>query len=342
MRFFLTVLMAALWLIGPAVASPLPAIKLTSADDALGWMKSYRDRPNPNSVPGIVKQLAAVGAFQEPDGAGVYVGFVAGVLASDANKASSLITKMAAIPAADQWVIVKAIAYSRLTGWRYLMRASEKSLPEKQPMIDAYLTGKLASFDDYRIEDDRSTMDRIRGKLSFNKPAPAVVLEPSPTILDTLWGYYFATGSRDALADIADLAVWSKDRNDAARLSIGSAAKYSLAANASRDAPLLAAIKDVRQSADEDLGPILAEAIFAAETAETAKLRDEAADAINELRTKGPAYQRKVAWWGKAGEGAIALGCLVAAVTAQVQFGIPCVVGGAVTSAALRYFASPN
>jgi hypothetical protein len=32
----------------------------------------------------------------------------------------------------------------------------------------------------------------------------------------------------------------------------------------------------------------------------------------------------------------MALGCITAAVTGQVEFGIPCVIGGAATSAALR------
>ena len=39
-------------------------------------------------------------------------------------------------------------------------------------------------------------------------------------------------------------------------------------------------------------------------------------------------------------EGAISLGCVVAAATGQIYLGIPCVVGGAATSAALRYWAS--
>ena len=59
--------------------------------------------------------------------------------------------------------------------------------------------------------------------------------------------------------------------------------------------------------------------IFAAETAEMGKIKSEAHAALNELRQKGPAYKRKIAWWGRAGEGAISLGCIAAAVSGQVR-----------------------
>ena len=96
-----------------------------------------------------------------------------------------------------------------------------------------------------------------------------------------------------------------------------------------------------RTGADKHVGPILDEAIFAAEVSETDKLRDDATMAIQELRIKGPENRRKIAWWGQAGEGAISLGCVVAAALGQVELGIPCVVGGAVASATLHYFATP-
>ena len=42
--------------------------------------------------------------------------------------------------------------------------------------------------------------------------------------------------------------------------------------------------------------------------------------------------------WGQVGEGALAVGCIVAAVAGQVEFGIPCVIGGVATSAAIRLY----
>jgi hypothetical protein len=322
---------------------PLARIQLQSAQQALGWIKSYRGHANPTAVPDLVKQLAAFGAFQDPEGAGLYVGFMAGVLGANPKTADKLATSMAvAVPAADQWAVIKAIAYSRLTDWRGVLQAASPKMPTRGTMVSAYLSGKLPSFERYQIPKDRSTMEQVWRAVTFAKDDPMPALEPSPAILDTLWGYYFATGSEAAMANIADLVRWSIESNDVGRLTIGSAAKYSLAANASRDQAILAALKNVRARADKQLGPMLDEAIFAAETTETAKLHDDAAKAIEDLRTKGPSNARKVAWWGKTGEGAISLGCVVAAVTGQVELGIPCVIGGAVASAALRYLATPG
>jgi hypothetical protein len=326
-----------------AAPAPLPRLKLTNANQSLGWIKAYREHPSPDEVPDLMKQLAGLGAFQEPDAAGLYVGFMAGVIGANAKTAPKLAAQIAAgLPAADQWSIIKAIAYSRLGGWRDVLRSTEPKLPTRQTMVDAYLTGKLPGFDHYRIPMEPSAAAKAWAAITFAKPDPTIYLEPSPAMLDTLWGYYFATGSTAPLTDIADLTLWSKDQNDVAHLTIGSSAKYSLAANASRDQALLGAVKQVRNGETKQVQPILDEAIFAAETSETDKLHDDAAAAIEALKSKGPQSLRKIAWWGNAGEGAISLGCVVAAATGQEYLGVPCVIGGAVASGVLHYFATPS
>jgi hypothetical protein len=161
-------------------------------------------------------------------------------------------------------------------------------------------------------------------------------------VMDNLWGYYYATGALAPLQNIIAMLPWSKNTNDAERLTIGSTAKFSLASNASQDPEMLDALKEARSGASEEARPILDEVIFAAETVEVGKLRTDAQAAIAELKAKGPAYKRQITWWGTMGEGAISLGCVVAAVVGTVALGIPCVVGGATASAALRYFSTPD
>jgi hypothetical protein len=68
---------------------------------------------------------------------------------------------------------------------------------------------------------------------------------------------------------------------------------------------------------------------------EGARIRKDALAAIEELKAKGPGYKREVSLWGKVGEGALAVGCIAAAAAGQVELGIPCVIGGATSSAAL-------
>jgi hypothetical protein len=82
--------------------------------------------------------------------------------------------------------------------------------------------------------------------------------------------------------------------------------------------------------------------IEAAETVDLARLRKEALASIDELKRKGPGYKRDVSLWGQIGQGALALGCIGAAAAGQIEFGIPCVVGGAVSSAGMRYWETQN
>jgi hypothetical protein len=42
-------------------------------------------------------------------------------------------------------------------------------------------------------------------------------------------------------------------------------------------------------------------------------------------------------WWGQAGQTALALGCIVAGAMGHVEVGVPCIIGGAASSAALKY-----
>lgn len=60
------------------------------------------------------------------------------------------------------------------------------------------------------------------------------------------------------------------------------------------------------------------------------------------LRQNGPGSGRTTAWWAGVGQVALSLGCVGAAAAGQVQFGVPCVVGGALSSAALRYLGSAS
>ena len=110
-------------------------------------------------------------------------------------------------------------------------------------------------------------------------------------------------------------------------------------ANAARDARLLAMLKRVEKYQPKDVKQPLDQVIEAAEIVDTARIRTEALAAIENLKRNGPDSKRNVAWWGQVGEGAIAAGCLGAAVAGAVVAGLPCVVGGAVSSAAMKMWA---
>ena len=114
-------------------------------------------------------------------------------------------------------------------------------------------------------------------------------------------------------------------------------AKLSLATNASRDKELLDTLKGAVNRDSMETRVVLQEVIDAAETFEFARVRKDAMAAIDQLKAKGPASSRSTQWWGMAGQTALAVGCVVASAMGQLQVGIPCVVGGALSGAALKF-----
>ncbi len=327
----------------PGLASAAPRIlpEPASKEMILGWMNTYRHNPDPDRVPVAVRGMSRLGLITDPESSGVYAGFLAGIIAANPDRADVLIGKMFPLSYEHHWAIVRAIAYSGHPDWRMLMQRVADRMPARGVMMDRYLAGKLPRLDEAPIEKDESWGEKVRAQFTvtkyFARPAVETRLALTPDLLDTLWGYYFATGSDKPLARIVLMLRWSKDRDAIEKLTLGSMAKYTLAINATRNHDLLGRLKWIAAREQPDaVKPILAEVIEAAETVETGKLRNEAIAAIDELRRKGPGYKRDISMWGQVGESALALGCIAAAVTGQVELGLPCVIGGAATSAALR------
>ena len=343
MRRVLVVLIAVAAVAGafaPASAAPVRPADLGSREAVLGWINGYRANRDPGHVPDAVQAMSRVGVFRDSENAGAFVGFVAGVLASNPAQAERLVDRMLPLPPEDQWVVVQAIAYSGLPDWRILLRQVAPRVPARARMIDKYLAGELPTLDQAGFEDKPGTFEKLGGYLGLgDKKAKRTVLAPTPGLLDVLWGYYCATGQfNPAVSRIIALMSWAKDRDDVDKLTLGAMAKYTLASNAARDAKLLGMLKSVAKDYPKELKANLDEVIEAAETVDLARLHKEALASIEELKRKGPAYKRDVSLWGQIGEGALALGCIGAAAAGQIEFGIPCVVGGAVSSAALRYW----
>jgi hypothetical protein len=329
-------------LVAPASAVPSGRIEFTSLDAVGAWINGYRAKPDPVRLPAAVRALGQLGAFKDVESSGVYVGFVAGVISANPDKAEELIAKMLPIAPADQWVIVRAIAYSGHPEWKDLLRKFAPRMPLRQVMIDKYLEGKLHTLDDVALEKKSPSLwEKARGYFQSDKdakPAVETTFDRSPELLDTLWGYYFGTGSYGPIARIITLLPWSIDRDSVDKLTVGSMAKYTLASNAARDPGLLTMLKRASKNQPKNITLVLNEVIESAETMETTRLRKDALAALEELKRKGPAYKRDVSTWGQVGQGALALGCIAAAVTGHVELGIPCVVGGATSSAAMSFW----
>src|ERR1700730_5113759 len=278
-------------------------------------------------------------AFKAAESSGPYVGFIAGVLGTNASRADDLIAKMLAIDPSDHWVLVRAIAYSGLPNWRELLATFVDRMATRRAMIDKYLDGKLPRLEQIDFKTDKPGMlDKIKSTLHLDKDRrKAFALEPSPELIDVLWGYYLATGSYEPISRMIKLLPLANDRDNVDNLTTGSAAKFTLASNAVRDTDLLAMLKWADKGQPREVAVVLDDVIDTAETVDTVHMRKESLAAIDELKQKGPNSKRELSGWGQVGQGALSMGCVVAAATGQFELGIPCVLGGAAYTAALKY-----
>jgi hypothetical protein len=318
---------------------------IQSTDGVLRWINAYRAKPDPVGVPTMVQAMSRLGALKDPEQAGVYTGFLAGVIHDHPDRAEAMIAKMLPLPPGDQWVIVRAVAYSGHPDWRNMLRRLADRVPARRVMIDKFLSGQLPTLWQIPLDQKPSTWETVKSYVTLEKlrgeeprKKASAALEPSPELLDTFWGYYFATGANRPVWRIIAMLPMSKENDSVEKLTLGNMAKFTLATNALRDMELLAMLKRARDQQSKETATILTEVIDAAETVETARLRRDAMASIEELKRKGPGSKRNMSMWGQVGQGAIAIGCIAAAATGHVEVGLPCVIGGGMSSAAMSFW----
>jgi hypothetical protein len=347
MRYVSLAAAALFILIGPARAAVAPELDpRASLNVVQQWIYNYRAKPDYAHVPAAVRVLFHSQSFKEPENAGIYLGFIAGAIGSNPAKAEQLVNSFFPVPPEDEWVIVRAIAYSGLPDWRNLLRRVAVRMPGRRVMIDSYLTGTLPTLTDIPLEETKpGMMEKLRGVFTHNpfakddnKLKMGLTFASNQDLLDTLWGYYFATGSHLPIQRIMQMLPWSKSRDTVDKLTVGSMARYTLASYAVRDSGLREFLRSELPNQPEAVKVPLTEVIEAADTVQLGAVRRDALAAVEELKTKGSDARRNLDFWGQVGVGAVALGCVSAAALGQVAVGIPCVIGGSASQGLLSFW----
>src|SRR5262249_39328085 len=132
-------------LTAPAAATaPVRLNDLSSREDVLRWIDGYRLRPDPGAARLAMKVLSERGALRDAEAAGVYAGFLAGIIGAHPGEAEGIIEQvLAVLPPEDHWIVVRAIVYSGLADWKALLRRFAPRMPTRAVMIGEYLDGKL-------------------------------------------------------------------------------------------------------------------------------------------------------------------------------------------------------
>ena len=315
----------------PALAAsqagkPPPSDPFATADGVMHWMDGYHTAPEPKRVPDAVRAMSRLGLIRDLESAGMFVGFLAGVIAENQAEAEAMIGKMFPLPPEDQGVVLKAIAYSGVPDWKDMLGRVAERTPARKALLGKVLDAKF-------------------------QPLFATPLETGPVILDTLWGYHLAGGSFEPVQRIISALRWSKERKnsgfelpwkvekiDLNKLTVGATAKWTLTAAGQRDKDLLDLYRLELKHQPPEIAQPLKEVVVAAENFEVARIRKEALEAIENLKRQNPAQGNPWGWWAQAGTTMLSLGCVVAGATGHAEIAAPCIITGAAASGATKLF----
>ena len=302
----------------------------TSADRLMDWISNYRKHKNPSRVPAAVHAMREYGLFGDDEKAWFCTGFIAGVLGSNPKDGPGMIPRMFPMPDKEQAVIIRAIAYSGRPDWRELLEKNSSRMPLRRPLIDDFLAGKRPVLMELPLDHGGS-----------------------PGIYG-LWGYYVATGQHEPVVRIMNALRWSKNKDDSGfsfrkifsgwgrdpsaveKITTGGTAKWTLASYAERDRELLTLYRAEYDRQPQEIAKPLKDVIEAAEIFESEKIRKDQFGAIEDAQKAQMTQEAGMTKGATAGSIAIATGCVAASALGQAYIALPCVLGGALYTGAVK------
>jgi hypothetical protein len=309
---------------------PEPQGAFTSPEKLMNWISNYRKHKNPSRVPAAVHAMRDYGLFGDEEKAWFCTGFLAGVLGTNPKDGPSLIPRMFPMPDKEQAVIIRAIAYSGRPDWREMLEKNSSRMPLRRPLIDDFLNGKRPTLMELPLDTGGS---------------PGIY---------ALWGYYVATGQHEPVVRIMEALRWSKKKSDSGfsfrkvfsgwgsdpsaveKITTGGTAKWTLASYAERDRELLILYRAESERQPEEISAPLGDVIEAAEAFESEKIRKDQFGAIENAQRAQLTSDAGMTKGATAGSIAIATGCVAASALGQAYIALPCVLGGALYTGAVK------
>jgi hypothetical protein len=310
--------------------SPEAQGSFTTAEKLMDWISNYRKHPNPSRVPAAVHAMEDYGLLRDEEKAWFCTGFIAGVLGSNPKDGPALIPRMFPLPDKEQAVIIRAIVYSGRPDWRDLLEKNSSRMPLRRPLIDDFLQGKRPTLTELPLVDGGT---------------PGIY---------ALWGYYVATGAHEPVVRIMQALQWSRNKDDHRfsfkkifsgwggdasaldKITTGGTAKWTLASYAERDRDLLNLYRSEAERQPESISKPLKDVIVAAEAFESETIRKDQFGAIEDAQKQQMSTEAGMSKGATAGSIAIATGCVAATALGQPEIAIPCVIGGALYTGAVK------
>ncbi len=192
------------------------ASRTVSATDAAltpdaisAFIANYYRAPDPKAVPAMVKAALDAGLLEQQNRRMVMIGFMAGLIATDASVVDRLAPLFEKLPGDQPMRLPRAIAYSGRPDWSLHTARLKNLWPARAQEIET-----LAA--------------------KGGRPIPLLKTDNNPLIVDMNWAYFGATGQREAIDKIIAVLATASDSTNPQSLLTAQTAKWSLIANAAQ------------------------------------------------------------------------------------------------------------
>jgi hypothetical protein len=133
-----------------------------------------------------------------------------------------------------------------------------------------------------------------------------------------------------------DFQGWGSDPSAVDKITTGGTAKWTLASYAERDRDLINLYRAEYERQPEEIAKPLKDVIEAAEIFESEKIRKDQFGAIDDAQRAQMSNEAGMSKGATAGSIAIATGCVAASALGQAYIALPCVLGGALYTGAVK------
>jgi hypothetical protein len=313
----------------PAQASPDLQGSFTTAERLMDWISNYRKHPNPRASRRGSRHGGLRAAARRGEGVVLHRLHRRRARLKSQGRPRSHPEDVPA-PDKEQAVIIRAIVYSGRPDWRDLLEKNSSRMPLRRPLIDDFLQGKRPTLMELPLVDGGT---------------PGIY---------ALWGYYVATGAHEPVVRIMQALQWSRNKDDHSfsfkkifsgwggdasavdKITTGGTAKWTLASYAERDRDLLNLYRSEAERQPESISKPLKDVIVAAEAFESETIRKDQFGAIEDAQKQQMSNEAGMSKGATAGSIAIATGCVAATALGQPEIAIPCVIGGALYTGAVK------
>lgn len=196
---------------------------INNEQDLNQWLTYYYLHPQPDLVVPALLLAEKKGYMSGDNTGGPFMAFLSRVFAQNPKKVGAWLQQLDGIPAKDKPLLWTAVYWSHTEEGGKLLDGIAKTLP---PKSQASLIEQIA------------------------KPPEPIekVAITSPSVLDMLWGAFFATGDEKYIQRLASTLPWESQSKDLVKMQVAASARWSLTSNAEQHPKVLKICQALRDS----------------------------------------------------------------------------------------------